>query len=940
MRSARLSSRFNYILLLSAFVLGGIAVAALRLPLGKTAGGAWLWGLLAISGVTGGLALAGLEAALPRMEPLPLLPMPVRPGRRRAAVICILVALLIVGGVVVRLWPDYRRWEGTLVPWLAALFLILIGGRLLATIGLPAGTWERGMEDPGSDSAGWAIPRWVELTAFLLIAGLAVFCRVYRLRSIPSGIYVDETNGALDAILALEGQKISPFATAWYETPAGFIYFMAGLFKLFGANYYSLKAVSIVPSVLAVLALYPLGRLLFGPVAGLSAMALMAVSRWHLTMSRWGWNETAPLVFQILATYFLIRGLRESRALSFVSGGLLAGLSAYTYLSSRIVAATLVVFCIYWIAVDRDGPSESWRRHGRGVLLFFLAFLVAVAPLAVTYATNPFVFLNRMREISIFNEVRETHSYRPLADNVIRHLKFFHQTGDLHGKHNLPGEPETDPITGVLFVVGLGYAALRLRDRRRGLLWIWLIFAMLAGILSVRHEAPQAYRTLGAVPAIALLAGDVLARAAIGSTVVRRRSPTAEKPERPPGLRIGTVVALLAVVSAAGAWEIHTYFSRQANSNDVKVSFNLPENYTAREVLKALDNGVEIYLSPRVYDYSPLRFLVYGAVKKKTGRNALADPPYHLIRADTDLPLPATGKDALLLLSSNYWPIRDYLRSFYPAARVELISGPGGLPLYVRMQIPAAMIEQLQGLRRGTDRASTAMGGEKAVQWSGGLRVDRSGVYDIQVDPGGAVDVDGEPWQSARFLVRGLHDLSISGGEAGSASPPLRWKTAAGEIALIPARSLFQVGRPPLGLLGTYFPNSTWEGKPLFSQITPVMLLAWQDPDPFSGPFSARFTGELRVDHPGIYRFRIEADDGVRMTLDGRVLAESLTPNAPNTIQATPLLVPGDHPIQIDYFQNGGGSVLEFFWQPPGSDETPVPPSALIPSKAPPTSSQ
>jgi 4-amino-4-deoxy-L-arabinose transferase-like glycosyltransferase len=921
-KSARSSSFFDISLLLVALGAGAISVAGLRLPLGRTSGGWWLWGLLLVAGVLGGLALARLEPAIPQLQPPARLAPPSTTGRRRAAMACLGVALLIVGAVVLRLWPDYRRWEGTFLPWVAALVLTVVGGRLLGTVGSPAPGPERQAFPPESGTVKWQIPRSVEIGAFLLIAAVAIFCRVYRLRSIPSGIYVDETNGAMDALLALEGQKISPFGTAWYETPAGFIYFMAGLFQVFGANYFSLKAVSVIPSILAVLAIYPLGRALFGPVAGLSAMALMAVSRWHLTMSRWGWNETAPLVFQILATYFLIRGLRDARALAFVSAGLLAGLCMYTYLSSRIVFATLVVFCVYWIAVDREGPIRSWRRHGRGLLLFFLAFLIAVAPLAVTYATQPFLFFNRMREISIFNEVRETHSYQPLVDNVVRHLKFFHQTGDLHAKHNLPGEPETDPITGVLFVVGLGYAAFRLRDRRRGLLWMWLIFAMLAGVLSVRHEAPQAYRTLGAVPAIALLAGDALARIGIASATVRRARP--EEEVRWTG-RAGLAIAVLLVgVLGAAVWEIRTYFGRQASSDDVRVSFNLPENYTAREVLAALDRPVEIYLSPRVYDYSPLRFLVYGAVKKKTGGNALANPPYHRIRPDVEFPLPPTGKDALLLLSSDYWPVRDYLTSFYPAARVELIRGPGNLPLYVRMRIPAATLHQLSGLAVGRP----AKGG---VERSGGVRVDKSGFYEMPADDDRTVSIDGEPWQGRRFLARGFHDLSVVDPDAGRADRPIRWKPPEGELAAIPEQSLFRVGRPRLGLLGAYFSNADWQGDPVFRQITPIMLLAWQDPDPFSGPFSARFTGALRVAVPGTYRFRIEADDGVRLTLDGRVLGEGLVPNHPNALQTQAELAAGDHPIQIDYFQNGGGSVLEFFWQPPDSEEAPVPPRALIP---------
>src|SRR5512143_1556105 len=105
---------------------------------------------------------------------------------------------------------------------------------------------------------------------------------------------------------------------------------MALLFKLFGATHGSLKAVSVIPAFLTVLAVYPLGRVLFGPSTAIAAMLFMAVSRWHLTMSRWGWAEIAPPVFQVLATFFLWRGLRDRRASDFALGGLISGLMVYT----------------------------------------------------------------------------------------------------------------------------------------------------------------------------------------------------------------------------------------------------------------------------------------------------------------------------------------------------------------------------------------------------------------------------------------------------------------------------------------------------------------------------------------------------------------------------------------------------------------------------------
>ncbi len=97
--------------------------------------------------------------------------------------------------------------------------------------------------------------------------------------------------------------------------------------------------------------------------------------------------------------------------------------------------------------------------------------------------------------------------------------------------------------------------------------------------------------------------------------------------------------------------------------------------------------------------------------------------------------------------------------------------------------------------------------------------------------------------------------------------------------------------------------------------------------------FSARFTGALRVTQPGSYQLRVEADDGARLTLDGQVLGEGLEPGKPHNFDATVDLAPGDHPIEIDYFQQGGGSALKLFWSRDDEEETPVPPTALVPDQ-------
>ena len=54
------------------------------------------------------------------------------------------------------------------------------------------------------------------------------------------------------------------------------------------------------------------------------------------------------------------------------------------------------------------------------------------------------------------------------------------------------------------------------------------------------------------------------------------------------------------------------------------------------------------------------------------------------------------------------------------------------------------------------------------------------------------------------------------------------------------------------------------------------------------------------------------ADDGVRFTLDGQLVGESLNPDTVNMVSSTLNLTAGSHPIRLDYFQRGGGKAFEF----------------------------
>ena len=683
----------------------------------------------------------------------------------------------------------------------------------------------------------WPRPKpWVEVLLVVLILSVAIWFRLHHIHEMPPGVFIDETNAALDALQTMEGRPDSLFGTGWFETPNGFIYLQTLFFRLFGTTFAAVKLQSLIPGILTVLALYFLAREMYGPYPALLAATFLAFQRWHVNMSRWGWNEVYPPLVQVLTLYFVMRAARKRSLGDWAVGGLVLGLGMYTYLSIRLVVAVVFLYLAYRAVVERHFLRRNWQ----GILLFTLIFFLAFAPLGFTYVKNPFTFLNRSQQVSILHDIQAAGgSMQPLVQSIKRHLLMFHVAGDRNGRHNLPGAPMLDPITGTFFLMAAAWSLWRWKDHRRGLMILWVGITLLGGILSRLGEAPQAYRTLAVTPAIAIMAADAYNLAWRALLLPGRRYR----------LWRWTLGALmLAGLVAAGWLNYDTYFHQQAQSDAVYAAFTPLENQVAREVLARRDTQ-QLYLSPRLYYFSPVRFFTYRPSHpigirigpwfftpfKQLG-GGLADPGYHIAEPATDLPLPDTGQDAVFLLDLEYQYLMDYFHAFYPHAQGQVVTDRLGRPLYFRVIIPAE---------------------------------------DIAAAVGKAYD----------------------GG----------------------------------GLLGRYFHGDQWQGEPFLTRIDPFLLYAWPEDQPTPGPFSVIWTGHLVVPQAGTYAFRLEADDGVRFWVDGRVVGESMEPDRPNTVRSTLDLAPGQHAIRIDYFQRGGGKAMAFYWTPPDQPEQPVAPSYLVP---------
>jgi 4-amino-4-deoxy-L-arabinose transferase-like glycosyltransferase len=835
-------------------------------------------------------------------------------GRRRAG----LVLLALGGGTaawaLVAIWRQPFAWSQAL-QWMTGLLVMVVGAWLLGRYGSSSLDAPDGGGEPG-------LPRWLETVLVAGIVALAAWFRIHHISDLPPGIFIDETNSALEALQILEGRRFSPFATGWFETPNGFVYLQTLVFRLLGTTFLAIKVQSLVPGVLTVLALYLLARELFGTRAALVAATFLAVNRWHVNMSRWGWNEVYPPLIQIVSVLFILRGARRGHHGDWAVAGFVLGVGMYTYLAVRLVVLAIALYLGFRAVIER----RFVRRHWRGLVVFVVLYSLTFAPLAFTYIKRPFTLLNRSQQVSILHDIEAAGgSLRPLAESVRRHVVMFHVVGDHNARHNLPGEPMLDPVVGAFFLLGLGWAVWRWRDHRSGLLLIWVPLTLLGGILTRLDQAPQAYRTLTVVPAVVLLAASAYDWGLRGLSAPMRRTA------RP------WVWAPLAVagVVAAGWSSAATYFGRQARDISVYMAFSPLENAVTHEVL-ARRADHRLFLSPRLFLFSPVRFFTYQPSRPvgiTLGRwryspfeelgGGLDRPGYRLTNPGLDLPLPDRGgQSATFLLDTHFEHVMDLFRFFYPGVRAEFVRNRMGQPFYLSVTVPGPEIAALQGRNRAADADELR-----------GLYLPATDMYRISAAGSARVLLDqAEIGPEPVVLGQGLHALRVLDLAPGlpAAEPVLFWEGEQGS-GPVPDAWLFRVGPSGHGLLGTYYRGSDWAPPPMMRRIDPLIVFSWPTREPYKLPFSVTWTGELLAPADGEYAFRLHADDGVRLWLDGEVVGTSLTPDSYNEISPRVRLSEGAHGVRIDYFQNAGGKVLELFWQPPGEPMQPVAPRFLRP---------
>ncbi|RIK52126.1 MAG: hypothetical protein DCC57_10280, partial [Chloroflexi bacterium] len=756
--------------------------------------------------------------------------------------------------------------------------------------------------------------------------------RLWRLGEIPLGTWYDEAANGLEALRVLREPVYRPIYTDGVNATGHYLWLIAGAFRLFGVGTVALRVISALMGVATVAAAYGVGKEIYGRAVGLAAAGLVATAHWSVTFSRMGMYNSATPLAELAVLWFLARGVRRNAPLDYGLAGLALGLGLCFYSAFQLFVAVLGLFVAWLLWRER----AQWRRIAPGLGVMLVVAGLVIAPVAKLALVKPEMYFARVQSTSLLRD-RDVQRLLPaLAENTRKHLLMFNVAGDPNGRHNLPGAPLLDTISGALLFLGLGVTLRRANRPEMALLPVWAAVGLLGGILSLGFEAPQSLRSIAALPAVYLMVALPLGELA--------REWVTGPGRMVPALGAWLVLLFLLPIGLLNA---RLYFTRQTSDFASWNAYSTAETWTAEE-LRHLDGARAYVIS--LYDQHPtVRFLAPGV-------------PYARLETNATLPLlqPAdwnragllgpSHQDTVLILDVERRELFEEARRLYPHAIFEERRPPFGGPVVIYVvRLSAADQASVQGLVATYHQEGEAGPGitrrEQTLdsrwpqdapvalpftaEWQGVLAVDSYGPHQFVLQAPGeaALYIGEEPvlqgdagqgngLSAAVMLPRGNHNLRVWA-EGGEGRVLLAWRAPNGEAEVIPPWMLYS---PPVrsnGLLGRYFGNGEWAEPEGFAQIDPQIGMYFHVPV-LPRPYTVVWAGKLAIPQDGVYGFALESVDESLLKIDGGEVAASRTRGEFGTGEMA--LSSGLHDIEVRYADRTDHTYINLYWRPPGQE--------------------
>ncbi len=408
------------------------------------------------------------------------------------------------------------------------------------------------------------IPKKYPILILILIICVAAFFRLYKIDSVPPGLYPDEAMNGNNALEALYGPKEAGGFRVFYQDNNGreglFINIQAMSVKIFGNEPWALRIISALFGIFTALGMYFLTKEIFyskinykqeknksnisknenvalGPIysdatlpdnqykhnnpfknvnaeiIAILSSFFLAVSFWHINFSRIGFRAIMAPFFLIWGLYFLFKAFRQIEELkppklyiqNSIFSGLVYGLGFYSYIAYRITPVIiLAIFILHWLG-NKDRAIR--KKLLVSCSLFLVSCFLVFLPLGLYFFNHPADFAGRSAQVSIFASENPASAF---FKNAALTLRMFNVRGDCNWRHNYACAPQLDFLTGIFFLVGLSYSIWQISQRKnyrqnsfKAVFGFWfLVFGFLTMLSPAILSAESLPHALRAIAAI------------------------------------------------------------------------------------------------------------------------------------------------------------------------------------------------------------------------------------------------------------------------------------------------------------------------------------------------------------------------------------------------------------------------------------------------------
>ena len=488
---------------------------------------------------------------------------------------------------------------------------------------------------------------------FFIIIIIASFFRLWKITTIPGGLFPDEAANGLDIVEYILKGHHSPFFERGLGREALFFYLQTISVLIFGIGVWQMHLVSAIIGILTVVVTWFLAKNLFNTRVAFLTSFFLATSTWHTTLSRTGFRAImVPLMttlFFLFVTLAFKEVSRKKRIIFTVLAGISLGLGFYTYISYRAMFVILPVLLVFVAIFHREIFKKYWKE----MIICLIVAILVMSPLIFYFLKHPWSFIGRAAYVSIFNKDQNKGdligTFLEVAKKTF--LMFFIK-GDLNWRHNVSGYSMLNPLVAAFFGLGILYSILTVMKKllqknsnqnyfKHLFLIIWFLGMIGPALLSV-ESIPHGLRSIGTMPSVFFFPAIMLNFFYERININRKKI-------------LNLLFGLILILSFI--YNYYLYFGISANSPDFY--------YAYRSDLTVVSN----YLNQRNLKEKTYLVLDEYSVQTPQFLTSITHQPYILLDPATSYQIELKPGDQIIFTQSTMFDIKKFVQ-YHPDAKI------------------------------------------------------------------------------------------------------------------------------------------------------------------------------------------------------------------------------------------------------------------------------